>query len=165
MRKCLSWMAGITLLLAGCAPEGQPAEDHARHAEGLEVTGAWSRAVPPQSPVAAGYMTIRNHGQADDRLLAVHADAATRVEIHEVRTEDGIARMRELEGGLPLPARSTVEFRPGGYHLMFMAPDGRFAAAGHVAVTLVFEKAGERAVDFEVRADEAASGEGGHAHH
>lgn len=161
MRKGLSWMTGITLLLAGCAPgdhpaESHPAQDRPPRGDGVEITGAWSRAVPAQAPVAAGYMTIRNHGQAEDRLLAVRSDAAGHVEIHEVRTEDGIARMRELEGGLALPAGSTVEFRPGGYHLMFMAPGEGFAAGGHVAATLEFEKAGERVVDFEVHAGGAA---------
>lgn len=160
MKTKLSWMAGIALLLAGCTPA-----EHPQHAEGLEVTAAWSRAVPAQAPVAAGYMTIRNHGQADDRLLAVRSDAAGRVEIHEVRHEDGIARMRELEGGLLLPVGEAIEFEPGGYHLMFVAPDEGFAAGRHVAATLVFEKAGEQAVEFEVRSAAADPGHGEHAHH
>ncbi|WP_144774271.1 copper chaperone PCu(A)C, partial [Luteimonas sp. J16] len=110
-------------------------------------------------------LAIRNHGGEDDRLVEVRSDAAQRVEIHEVRHEDGMARMRPLPDGLPLPAGEAVELRPGGYHLMFIGPGDGFVAGRSVSATLVFERAGELAVEFEVRAIAAQSPAGGHEHH
>lgn len=154
------WLLAMVIGLAACGPV-----EHRQTLGQLEVRMPWSREVPAGAPVAAGYISIRNRGNGDDRLLAVRSEAAERVEIHEMRHEDGVARMRELPDGLPLPAGGTVELRPGGYHLMFIAPRAGFDAGARVPATLVFAGAGELAVEFEVRAV-AASAEGpAHPHH
>ena len=110
-------------------------------------------------------MTVRNGSAAEDRLLEVRSAAADRVEIHEVRHEDGMARMRPLPEGVPLAAGATVEFKPGGYHLMFIAPGDGFIAGNTVPATLVFEQAGEVAVEFEVRALGTTGHDTGHGDH
>ncbi|MCR6663238.1 MAG: copper chaperone PCu(A)C [Luteimonas sp.] len=171
--KKTGWLCvALAMGLAAC---GQ--DEHRTHGEAvdgagdivdIEVAGPWSREIPPNAPVAAGFLSIRNAGAAEDRLVEVRSDAAERVEIHEVRHEDGMARMRELADGLPLPAGATVELKPGGYHLMFIAPgEGRFTAGSQVPGTLVFEQAGEREVTFEVRGVDAATpaAEDAHSHH
>lgn len=131
----------------------------------LEVSAPWSREIPPAAPVAAGYLSIRNRGSRDDRLVEVRSEAAARMEIHELRHEDGMARMRQLPDGLPLPAGETVELRPGGYHLMFITPADGFVAGRQVDATLVFEHAGELPVEFEVRPIGAQSPDEAHDHH
>lgn len=156
----VGWLLAILALgLAGCGevqhhqPVGEPGE-----LGELEVTTPWSREIPPNAPVAAGFLSIRNGGGVDERLVGVRSDASESVEIHEVRHEDGMARMRELADGLPLPAGEMVELKPGGYHLMFIGPrEGRFIAGNRVAATLAFEQAGEREVVFEVRAVDAGT--------
>ena len=152
----------LALLVAiGCAKADRPGDGG-----GIEVTQAWSRETPPNAPVAAGFVTIRNAGKTEDRLVSVKSQAAGRVEIHEVRDEQGVARMREMPNGVPLPAGATVELKPGGYHLMFIGPVQRFQAGDAIAATLVFEKAGEMPVEFEVRGVGAARKQDeGHAHH
>lgn len=160
IRACL-----VALLAFGLAACGAVAQHQTVGA--LEVSVPWSRAIPPGAPVAAGFVTIRNTADADDRLVEVLSDAAERVEIHEVRHEDGMARMRQLKDGLPLPGDETVVLKPGGYHLMFIAPRDGFVASGKVVATLVFEKAGRLDVAFDVRSLGAteASDDAGHAHH
>lgn len=150
-----------TLLLLGVATTAC-AQQESRHPAGLEVEAPWVRATPPNAPVAGGFLTVHNRGSADDRLLAVESAAAQRVEIHEMRHVDGVARMRELEPGLPLPAASTVELKPGGYHLMFIQPARPFVAGERIDATLVFEKAGRRDASFEVRPLGATSGKPAH---
>lgn len=163
------WAALATVVaLAGCGRGEQASEaDAVAHGEGMQVTGAWSREIPPNAPVAAGFVRIANHGGSDDRLVAVRSDAAERVEIHEVRHEDGMARMRELADGLPLPAGATVELKPGGYHLMFITPDDGFVAGNRVQATLVFAETGELDIELEVRPVGAthAPPAQGHPHH
>jgi copper(I)-binding protein len=41
-----------------------------------------------------------------------------------------------------------VQLKPGSYHLMLMAPKKSIAEGQKVSITLVFEKAGKRAVEF-----------------
>lgn len=159
MRKNPWWGLAMAVGLAACGQSGQAPGD------GLVVEAPWSRAVPPQAPVAAGYMMVRNGGAADDRLLEVRSEAAARVEIHEVRQEDGVARMRPMADGVPVAAGGSVEFKPGGYHLMFITPGDGFVAGNHVPATLVFEQAGEMAVQFEVRELGTTQQDDGHEHH
>lgn len=98
----------VALLLAGCARQ-----DHASIGD-LKIFAPWSRETPPTASVAAGYLSIRNQGQRDDRLLAVETATAQRVEIHQTRMDGGMMRMRLLADGLPIPAGQTVTLAPAG---------------------------------------------------
>lgn len=139
------------LLLSACQPSPHEAHQPAPPSAAVTVAGPWLRATPPGAPVAGGFLTLHNGTAADDRLLAVESAAAQRVEIHEMREQGGVARMRELIDGLPLPAGATAELKPGGYHLMFIQPTRALPAGGQVDATLVFERAGRMPVVFEVR--------------
>lgn len=118
----------------------------------IEVGQPWSRATPPTAPAAGGFLTLINKGSAADRLLAVETPAAGKVEIHEMKMDGNVMRMRQVEGGLVLPSGQTVELRPGGYHLMFMGLKEPFTKDQRVPATLVFEKAGRLQVEFKVEA-------------
>lgn len=159
MKKMMFTALLAIVVVAGCARH-----DHQRAGD-MEISVAWSRATPPGAPVAGGFVTLRNRGTADERLLAVETDAAQRVEIHEVRHEGDVAQMRQMDAGLPVPAGQTVVLEPGGYHLMFIGPQVAFEEGARVATTLVFEHAGRVPVEFEVRALAATGAEAGHAHH
>lgn len=174
MKTTASILSGslLAIALAACGPGPRPAEDAesaspaveaaSPQVEGISVSNAWVRQPPPSAQVAAGYMQIANHGPGDDRLVTVETDAATRVEIHEMDEVDGIMRMRELSGGLAVPAGAQVDLVPGGYHLMLMQPREGLEAGQQVEATLVFEAAGRMDVTFEVRPPDA--GAGGHGH-
>lgn len=161
MTKRNGWLlAMLALGLAGCGE----VQHHQRVGE-LEITMPWSREIPPNAPAAAGFLSIRNGGSTDDRLIAVSNEASERVEIHEVRHEDGMARMRELTDGLMIQAGATVELKPGGYHLMFIAPKDGFRKDGVVLAILQFEKAGEVQVAFKVRPTTATGSQSANTHH
>jgi hypothetical protein len=51
-----------------------------------------------------------------------------------------------------VPAGGTVEFKPGGYHVMFMDLTGTPATGSTIDLTLVFKNAGSITVKAEVRA-------------
>lgn len=126
----------------------------------IAIEQAWTRATAPGAPVAGGFLTLRNPGKQPDRLLSATSPDAERVEIHEMRMDDGVMRMRRLDAGLAIPAGGTVALKPGGYHLMFIGPKRRFEPGSTVTATLRFERGGERTVRFEVR----AMGAGAHHH-
>jgi periplasmic copper chaperone A len=73
-----------------------------------------------------------------------------RVEIHEMKTENGVMTMPELKVGLAIPAHGTVRFAPGGYHLMFTHLTKPLVKGEKVKATLSFERAGQVAVEFPV---------------
>jgi copper(I)-binding protein len=118
----------------------------------LTVDGAYARAVPEGVRASAAYMTIANAGAEDDRLVAARAPFAARVELHTHLMENGVARMREVEGGIPVPAGESVTLQPGGLHVMFMGLSAPLHEGDTASITLVFERAGEMAVDAPIRA-------------
>ena len=62
-----------------------------------------------------------------------------------------VARMMQVENGIPLPAGETVMLERGGLHVMFMGLNGPFEEGAAVDVTLVFENAGE--IDVAIPVD------------
>ena len=123
----------------------------------LEIEKPWARATAPGASVGGGYLVIRNKGAAGDRLLGVTSPASARVEMHEMAMEKDVMRMREVKG-VDVPAKKSVEFRPGGFHLMLMELKAPLRQGDKVPVTLRFEKAGE--VKTELVVEDLASGIG-----
>ncbi len=122
----------------------------------IQIDQPWSRATPASAPTAGGYMTLTNKGTEPDRLIAVESAAAGRAELHEMKMDGSIMRMRELEKGVALAPGATVELKPGGYHVMFMQLKEPLKKGQSVPVVLVFEKAGRISVDMRVEALGAA---------
>ncbi len=116
----------------------------------LEISVPWTRAMPPAADAGGGFMTIRNTGTVDDRLVSAASPVAGEIQIHTMDVTDGIMRMRELEDGLPIPAGTTVHLAPGGFHLMFLSLPAPIAVGAPISVTLVFERAGTITVDLTV---------------
>ena len=118
----------------------------------LEIGHPWTRATAPTAPTGGGFLRITNTGTTADRLIAARSPAADKVEIHEVKMDGNVMRMRELDKGIEIPPGATVELKPGGFHIMFMGLKAPFARDTRVPVTLVFEKAGAIDVEFMVMA-------------
>ncbi len=99
----------------------------------------WARATAPSQSVGGAYVTLTS--PVSDRLLGGSSPVAGRVELHEMRMDGAIMRMRELGEGLPLPANTPVAFAPGGYHLMLVDLKQPLVAGQTVQVTLRFQNA------------------------
>ncbi len=122
---------------------------------GVRVENAWTRAVPAVAPVAGGFLTVVNDGDGADRLLRIETDIAQRVEIHQMRNDGGVMRMRALPEGVVVPAHGRVELKPGGYHLMLIQPKRALVEGGRFEATLVFQRAGRVKATFDVRGMDA----------
>ena len=118
----------------------------------IEIGQPWARATPPTAESGGGFLVLTNTGATPDRLIAVKSPAADKVEIHEMKMDGNIMRMREVEKGIEIPPGATVELKPGGFHVMFMGLKAPFAKDAKVPLTLVFEKAGSIDVDLMVQA-------------
>ena len=114
----------------------------------LAISGAFSRATLPNAPVGGGFLSITNNGAEDDVLVSASAPIAAQTQLHEMSVEDGVMRMHEVEGGIVVPAGTTVTLSPGGLHIMFMGLTGAIVEGETVPVTLTFEKAGTVTIDL-----------------
>ncbi len=146
-----------TLIVAAIAFLGA----HAASAANLTVTNAWARATMPGQPVSGAYLQIRS--DADARLVGASSPVVPRVEIHEMKMDGDVMRMREVKA-IELPRGKTVSLEPGGYHIMLMNLTKPIAAGDVVPLTLVVESAGKRQT-VEVKAEARAPMGGGAMHH
>ncbi|MCE4061127.1 copper chaperone PCu(A)C [Pandoraea sputorum] len=129
----------------------------------VDVSDAWARGTVPGQTSSAVYMTLQAH-QATT-LLSVSTPAAANAEVHEMKLEGTVMKMRALPKGLPLEANKPVELKPGSYHIMLTDLKGPLKKGDTVPVTLKFEtadhKTSEQLVKATVRDLTAAAPAGG----
>jgi copper(I)-binding protein len=140
----------IVAVLSCAAFAAIAAHAHDYKAGSLVIAHPWTPKPPMGAKVAAGFLKITNEGKEDDRLMAVSADVAGKIQIHGMTVENGIMKMFELEGGLAIPAGQTVELKSKSNHVMFMnltalPPEGQSFKA-----VLTFEKAGKVQIEFKI---------------
>lgn len=116
----------------------------------LSISQPWTRATPPKAQTAGGFLTIENAGTAPDRLVGASSPIAGRVEIHEMRMDNGVMVMRPAADGITIPAGGSASLAPGGFHLMFMQLKEGLKEGDTVPVVLNFEHAGNIEVRFPV---------------
>lgn len=127
-----------TALLSACQP--------AANGDGaLEASDAWARASAPGQQVGAVYLTVRNATGADDRLVGGSTQLADAVEIHAMRMDGAIMRMRRQEG-VDIPAHGSTELSPGGTHLMLVGLKAPLTVGATVPLSLDFARAGRKDV-------------------
>jgi periplasmic copper chaperone A len=123
----------------------------------IHIAQPWARATPKGATAAAGYMTITNKGTSPDRVNCVSSDASAQCQIHTMTMDNGVMKMRPVEGGLEIKPGETVTLKPGGLHVMFIDLKHPFVQGKTVEATLKFDNAGTIEVDYPV----AAVGAGG----
>ncbi len=141
----------LAIALAMTVIAAVPAMAHDYKVGDLEIGHPYARATPPNAPVSAGYMTIRNTGTEPDRLVGGSADFAGMVQIHEMTMDGDVMKMREIEGGLEIPPGGEVVLEPGGYHVMFMKLVEQLKEGKTRKATLEFQKAGSIEVELPVQ--------------
>ncbi|MEM1306371.1 MAG: copper chaperone PCu(A)C [Pseudomonadota bacterium] len=160
--------AAIAAALVCALPASHDAVAHEFTAGPLKIDHPWARPSLGANKITAGYMKITNTGQTDDMLIAAKTPVATTVELHTHTNDNGVMRMRKLDGGIPLPAGETVTLKPGGLHLMLIGLTSEVKTGSRVPVELTFAKAGTITVEAAIEmksssgdADDASA----HSHH
>ena len=101
------------------------------------VKDAWIRGTVAQQKATGMFAQITS--AQGGKLVSASSPAAGVVEVHEMKMEGDVMRMRAVSGGLDLPAGKTVELKPGGYHVMLMDLKQPLKDGESVAVQLVVE--------------------------
>ena len=129
----------------------------------LVLDHAWARATPKGASVGGGYMKITNTGTTADYLVGGSTIISRGVEVHEMKMEGGVMKMRPVAGGIEIKPGQTVTLDPSGYHVMFVGLKAQLKQGDHFKATLQFAKAGKVDVDFTVEGLGAKTGGGDHA--
>jgi periplasmic copper chaperone A len=134
-------------------------------AQTVEVAGAWARATVQGQKASGAFMQLTAPQGA--RLVAVSTPVAGVAEVHEMKMEGDVMKMRALADGLELPAGKTVALSPGGFHVMLMDLKVALQKDTTIPMTLVFKdaKGVETKKELRVPVSIAAPMAGGHAQH
>lgn len=154
-------MNRIVLIAAVFSILALPAQAADITAGSLKISAPWARATPKGASVGGGYMTITNTGTATDHLIGGSTAVASRFEIHEMKIDNGVMKMRLVAGGIEIKPGQTVQLNPSGYHVMLVGLKQKLKQGDHFQATLEFEKAGKVDVDFTVEGLGAVPGMGG----
>jgi copper(I)-binding protein len=123
----------------------------------MHIGDVWARTTPKGASSAAVYLTVTNGGTTPDRMSCVSADAAGQCQIHTMSMENGVMKMRPVEGGVEIRPGESVTLKPGADHLMLTQLKHPLETGSSIQATLQFEKAGTVKVDVPVLAMGAAA--------
>ena len=141
-------VARLAVLFAlSVAVLGPMSFDAASASDGKNVTveGAFARATVGKGRIGAAYLVIHNAAGTKDRLVAASAEIAKRAELHTHLHENGVMKMRPIEG-VDVPAHGMAALKPGGDHVMLMGLSEPPKEGSQFPLVLTFEKAGEISV-------------------
>ncbi len=145
-------LTSLTACGTGSTPSASTSDTTSRGPSAtVTVTDPWV-VVPPTPDTTAAFATLRNTSGQEVRLVGVDTDLAAMVQVHETVTEGNVAHMQEVAGGLAIPARGTVQLKPGGYHVMLMQLTRPVKEGDQVQLTFRFSDGTTVPVTAPVRA-------------
>lgn len=124
----------------------------AAHAQ-VQVADPWVRATVEPQKATGAFMQLTSARAA--RVVAASSPVAAMVEIHEMKMEDGVMKMRAVDA-LPLPAGQAVALKPGSYHVMLMGLKAPIKAGEVVPLTLTVEGEDRQRTTVEIKAQARA---------
>lgn len=145
--RWLGLLLFAAIALSGCDDANAPNEPR------LEVVDAWAHTAvltDANASTSAAYMTIRNTGKVEDRLIAASSDFAQFVELHTTEERNGVMMMAPVKA-VVIPARGQAELKPGGLHVMFIKIKHGLNAGDKITLTLEFEKSGKMELEITAR--------------
>ena len=133
-----------------------PAPAHEEKSGNLTISHPWTRATAPAQKTGAVFMEIATNANTTDRLVGAQSPSAEIVQIHGHSMENGVMRMRPVDG-IDVPAEGKAVLEPGGFHIMLINLKAPLFEETVIPLTLEFEKAGK----VEIEAVVEAPGAGG----
>jgi periplasmic copper chaperone A len=167
-KRIFSFSVLMTVTLAGAAWLGLYQGANARDFKvgELSIEHPYANATPAGSKNGAAYFkAINNSGKLPDRLVSAKSNVASSTELHTMRMDGNIMRMREVTS-IELPASGNTLFGQGtenGYHIMLMGLKDPLKEGDSFKLNLKFEKAGE--VEVVVQVGKAKGSSDAHKHH
>jgi periplasmic copper chaperone A len=127
----------------------------------VEVKDAWARATVPGQKATGAFMTIT--AKNDTKLVGISSAVAGVAEVHEMKMDGDVMKMRAVQGGLDLPAGKALELKPGGYHVMLMDLKAPLLKDSTITLTLVLKDAKGRETQTAIQVPVATAAPGAKA--
>jgi copper(I)-binding protein len=145
----------VGLIGFGAAFVGLIAASHAVWSADISIQHAWALPTPRKATVGRAFLTIVNTSTQTDHLLSatVEVEVAHSAQITGIRISDNAPHTRQL-ANLDIPPASSLEFKPGAYHVMLINLKKPLAAGDAFKGTLTFQGAGVIPVEYTVEKED-----------
>lgn len=148
-------MKTLAVLLLACTFGAGAASAHEYALKSLKIDHPFARATPPGAKTGGVFVTVENTGSQSDRLISVSSPVAGVADLHEMKVDAGVMRMRGV-AALEVKAGETLELKPGGYHVMLSELRQPLKVGDKFPLTLKFENSGT--VEVSVWVEEMGAG-------
>ncbi|MCG1017286.1 copper chaperone PCu(A)C [Mycetohabitans sp. B4] len=155
VKSLIGATVALFAMLGAGVPAAAQATTQAAGLAGVQVSGCWVRTMPATLPSSA-YFTIRNNADKPVSLLGVDALAFGMVMMHQTQSNGSTSRMVHVDA-VDVPAHGTLQFAPGGYHVMLEQPKSTLKVGTTIPLTLDFGAAGKLDVQCELRPASASA--------
>lgn len=119
----------------------------------LQAEQCWVRLMPSHLP-SAGYLVVHNTATEPVQLLSASSPSYDEVMLHETVEVDGMAKMQMVDK-ITVPAQGSLNFVPGGLHLMYEQPTATLEVGDTLQLQLVFTNNQQLQVECKVNAAKA----------
>lgn len=120
----------------------------------IRVSHAWTEETARMAHAAEVFLTIKNVGEAPDRLIAARTDfAQPGVFQASVLTADGALAVAEVPAVQVAPGQ-MITFQPSGVHIVLNGLQRELLAGQHFEMELETERAGTFTVEVEIEEHE-----------
>jgi copper(I)-binding protein len=116
----------------------------------VTVSAAWVRGTVQGQKATGAFMQLKSAEGA--ALLAAESPVAGVVEIHEMKMDNNVMKMRAVPK-LELPAGQAVDLKPGGYHVMLMDLKQPLKQGDSVPIKLKFQGKDGKLQEIEIKAE------------
>ena len=128
------------------------------YAQNVDVKDAWVRTSVQGQKATGAFMKFT--AKEGSTLVGVASPVAGVAEVHEMKMDGDVMRMRALPNGLALPAGKTVALTPGGYHVMLMDLKATLPKDSTIPLTLTFKNAKGEQSQVELKVPVATTAPG-----
>ena len=116
----------------------------------IQISSPQSYETAAGMQVGVALMTFENTGTEADKLVSASSPVCDHIEIHEMSEENGVMKMRAVEGGLDIPAGGKLELSSHSYHLMLMGLKEPLKSGSTIGVDVGFASGEKHHVDIPV---------------
>ena len=116
----------------------------------VEIEGAYARASIPNAPNSAAFFVIKNNSDKDIAITSANSDIAEKNELHTHIKENQMMKMMKIEK-LVVPAKSSLELKSGGDHVMLMGLKKELKAGDEISLELSFSDGDKKSIKVPVK--------------
>ena len=116
----------------------------------IEIEGAYARASIPNAPNSAAFFVIKNNSDKDIAITSANSDIAEKNELHTHIKENQMLKMMKIEK-LVVPAKSSLELKSGGDHVMLMGLKKELKAGDEISLELSFSDGDKKKIKVPVK--------------